>query len=104
MMMKAQRPADDVLADWVHELSVRLGRPRETLLAKGLSGYDFSPCASVEIRESRGMTIRFPFAFALVRPATGHVAVFSEHDGYLEFDLREDDVVAEIVETLHRKE
>lgn len=103
-MMKPRRPADDVLADWIHELSERLGRPRETLLAKGLSTYDFSPCAAVEIRESRGMTIRFSFAFALVRPATGEVAVFSEHHGCIEFDLHEDDVVAEIVETLHRKE
>jgi hypothetical protein len=90
--------------DWSGELADRLGRTRESILEKGLSAYDFSPCASVEIRQSGGMTIHFRFAFAIVRPATGEAVVFSENNGYVEFDLRQDDVVAEIVETVYRQE
>jgi hypothetical protein len=100
--MRPLRPAREVLADWLDELSGRLGRSRETIRDQGLSGYDFSPCAAVEVRRSDGMTIRFGSAFAIVRPVNGAAVVLSEHSGYIEFDLDENDLVAEIVETVYR--
>lgn len=101
--MKPLRPSKAVLADWAQELSERLERPCDRILAEGLSAHDFSPCDSVEIRQPSGMTIRFMFAFAVVRPANKQAAVFTEHDGYVEFDLLEDTVVAEISENLYRQ-
>ncbi len=102
--MKPLRPWKDVLTDWAQELSERLGRPRDEILAQGLSADDFSPCDAVEVRQPSGMTIRFGYAFAVVRPATKEAAVFTEHDGYVEFDLFEDSVVAEISENIYRQE
>jgi len=87
-----------VVADWAEELSQRLGRTSADIVARGLSAYDFSADRSVEIRTAGGSTFRFQFAFSLIRPETGIVVVFSEHDGYVEFVLAEDDVVSEIEE------
>ena len=36
------------------------------------------------------MTHRFTFAFAVVRPSEGEAAIFSEHAGYIEFELVDD--------------
>ncbi|MBX3725427.1 MAG: hypothetical protein KF823_05865 [Xanthomonadales bacterium] len=47
------------------------------------------------------MTTRIELAFALIRPEQNIAAVFSEHCGYLKFDLREDSVVAEIREEIY---
>ena len=101
--MKPLRPTKDVLADWAQELSERLERPCDRILAEGLSAHDFSPCDSVEIRQPSGMTIRFGYAFAMIRPALKQAVVFTEHDGYVEFDLSEDAVVAEINERIYRQ-
>jgi hypothetical protein len=46
---------------------------------------------------------KFSFAFALVRPRRKMAAVFSEHDGYREFDLVSDAVVASIRESIYRQ-
>jgi hypothetical protein len=102
--MKPLRPWNEVVTDWVQELSERLGRPCDRILAQGLSAHDFSPCHSVEIRQPSGMTIRFGYAFAVIRPALKQAVVFTEHDGYVEFDLSEDTVVAEISERIYRQE
>lgn len=102
--MKPLRPMKEVLVDWAQELSERLERPRDRIVAEGLSAYDFSPCDAVEIRQPSGMTVRFGYAFAVIRPTMKQAAVFTEHDGYVEFDLFEDTVVAEISERLYRQE
>src|ERR1700712_2082490 len=98
--MKPLRPQKEVLRDWVPELAVKLGRPVAELLSRGLSAYDFSSSTSVEVRFPYGLTHRFTFAFAVVRESTGEAAIFSEHAGYVEFQLVEDCVVAEIEEDL----
>ncbi|WP_242108332.1 hypothetical protein [Luteimonas aquatica] len=91
----------EMIQDWAPELSARLGRPIAEIAREGLSASDFSVSRSVEIREPPGRVVRFSLAFALIRPAHSVAAVFTEHYGYLEFDLEEDSVVAEIHETLY---
>lgn len=92
-----------MLRDWAPEVASKLQRAEAELLARGLSAHDFSPSRAVEVRLT-GVTHRFSAAFAVIRPATGEVAVFSEHGGYVEYRLAEDDVVAEISEELYRHE
>lgn len=90
-----------MIVDWTPELSAKLGRPVDAILDKGLSALDFGASSSVEIRDPSGMRTRIEFAFALIRPEQNLAAVFSEHCGYLEFDLREDSEVAEIHEEIY---
>ena len=99
--MKPLRPWKEVLSDWASEVASKLERPEAELQARGLSATDFSSSQAVEIRLT-GVTHRFNSAFAVIRPDTGEVAVFSEHAGYVEFHLSEDDVVAEISEEIYR--
>lgn len=103
-MMRPMRPWRDVLRDWSPELSHKLGRPEAQILAEGLTADDFSPADSVEVRQPNGATHSFKFAFSVVRPRLRQAAVFSEHDGYIEFDLVEDAVVADIHEDIYRQE
>jgi hypothetical protein len=100
--MKPLRPQKEVLRDWAPELALKLGRPVEVLLNNGLTAHDFSGCSCVEIRSDYGIRVRISSAFALIRPEAAQAAVFSEHAGYIEFDLEPDSVVAEIVETIYR--
>lgn len=102
--MRQIRPWREVLQDWAPDLSEKLGRPVDQILSKGLSAYDFSPSSFVEVREPSGASFRFPFAFSVIRPSEALAAVFTEHSGYLEFDLEEDTVVAEIKEHIYRHE
>ena len=99
--MRPIRPWREMIADWAPELSTKLGRPVDVILDKGLGALDFGASSSVEIRHPGGMTTRIELAFALIRPEQNIAAVFSEHCGYLEFDLREDSVVAEIREEIY---
>ena len=102
--MKPLRPWKEVLNDWSQELAARLGRPLSEIRAKGLGAEDFSPARSVEIRYPSGLTHRFSYAFAVVRPGGAEAAVFSEHAGYAEFDLVDDCVVVQIHEDIiHRQ-
>ncbi len=95
--MKPPRSPKEVLRDWAPEVARKLQRSQEELLSCGLGASDFSPSRSVEIRFP-GATHRFSFAFVVVRPDTGEAAVFSEHAGYVEFQLVDECVVAEISE------
>ena len=101
--MKPLRPTPDVLRDWVSELSEKLGRSEEEILSKGVGALDFVAGHSVEIRFPTGLRMAFPLAFALFRPKLKQAVVFSEHEGYVEFDLVEDAVVAEIHENIYRQ-
>jgi hypothetical protein len=103
-LMKPIRPWSDVVRDWAPELSKKLGRPAAQIRRSGLTADDFSPADTVEVRHPDGSKVAFKFAFALVRPSSKEAAVFSEHDGYLEFSLVEDAVVAEIHEEIYRQE
>lgn len=96
MSMKPLRPMKEVLREWLPELSEKLGRSVEELGQRGLSAYDFSSADAVEIRYPYGHVHRINFAFAVVRPKDALAAVFSEHAGYVEFELIEDCIVAEI--------
>ena len=100
--MKPLRQSKLVLRDWLPELAEKLKRSEAELLSRGLGALDFSPSRSVEVRFPFGHTHRFNFAFAVVRPRTSEAAVFSEHAGYVEFQLVEDCVVAEIHEVIYR--
>ena len=101
--MKPLRAWKDVLRDWAPEVASKLQRPESELLARGLNAMEFSTFKSVEIRQT-GVTHRFSSAFAVIRRQAGQVAVFSEHAGYVEFQLAVDDVVAEIEEDFYRYE
>lgn len=89
-----------MITDWAPELSQKLGRSIDEILLHGIGATDFSPSTFVEIREL-SKTTRFSFAFVLIRPAQSVAAVFSEHGGYMEFDLVEDTAVVEIHEDLY---
>jgi hypothetical protein len=102
--LKPLRAVKEVLNDWAAELAVKLNRPEFELRKRGLSVCDFSPARSVEVRYPFGCTHKISSAFAVVRPQAGLAAVFSEHAGYLEFELIEDCVVAEIHEDTYRHE
>jgi hypothetical protein len=82
-------------------VSLKVGRPEAELLERGLSAYDFSPERLVEIRYPLSCTHKVSAAFAVVRPLTSHAAVFSEHAGYLEFELVEGCAVVEIREDIY---
>jgi hypothetical protein len=99
--MRQIRPWREMIVDWAPELSAKLGRPVDVILERGLGALDFGASSSVEIRDPGGMTTRIDHAFALIRPKQNLAAVFSEHCGYLEFDLKEDSVVAEIREEIY---
>lgn len=101
-LIRPFRPMREVVADWAGALAERLGRPAEAILARGLGATDFSPLESVEIRFDSGMTIRIPFAFALLHPEEPCAVVFSEHSGYLEFDLPDDTAVVSVREHYRR--
>ncbi|MES2036675.1 MAG: hypothetical protein V4495_02465 [Pseudomonadota bacterium] len=98
--MKPLRRQGDVLKDWINELSIRLGRSVEELAKNGLMASDFGRV--VEVRTPYGMTIRFDLAFYLVRPVLAQAVVFTEHSGYVEFEMVDDMVFAEITETIFR--
>ena len=92
-MMKPLRPAKEVLREWAPELAKKLGRPEKEILSEGIGVTDFSPANTVEVRYPAGMTMRVPLSFAVLRPEAKEAVVFSEHDGYVEFELVEDAVV-----------
>ncbi len=99
--MRPPRTWQEMIEDWAPELSAKLGRSISEIETKGLVATDFSPSTFVEIRDPAGMTTRFSFAFALIRSKKSVAAVFSEHYGYMEFDLIEDSIVAEIHEDIY---
>ncbi len=98
-MMKPLRQQSAVLADWVNELALRFDRPIDQLLKSGLMASDFS--ADVEVRTPYGMTVRFDLAFFLVRPAVAQAVVFTEHSGYVEFDMVDEMAFVEISESIY---
>ena len=99
-MLRPPRKPSEVVIDWAPELSARLGRPIDALLRDGLGADDFSIATSVEVRRPDGSPLAFKFAFSVVRPIERSAAVFSEHDGYLEFLLVDDATVVEIHEDI----
>lgn len=102
--MKPIRPWKEVLNEWAAELAVKLGRPEAEIRTKGLTAYDFSMSSRVEVRYPYGLTHRIAGSFAVIRPEKRQTAVFSEHAGYIEFDLIEDCEVLEIHEDFYRQE
>ena len=102
--MKQLRPAREVVQDWLAELAEKVGRPVDEIQAKGLGAYDFSSGAVVEVRFQHGHTHRFTYAFAVIKPEQHLAAVFTEHAGYVEFELADGTQVVEIKETVYYHE
>lgn len=96
------RKRAEVLVDWIEDLAQKLDRPADEIRQRGLSAYDFSPSRSVRIEFGDGSTAEFRYAFACIRPQAARVAVFTEHCGYLEFDLVPDMAVIELFERHYR--
>jgi hypothetical protein len=96
--MRQPRRWKVMVEDWAPELAEKLGRPAHQIIERGIGATDFSPSRFVEIREPTGKVTRFSLAFALIRPEQSVAALFTEHDGYVEFDLQEDTAVIEIHE------
>ena len=102
--MKVLRPMREVVAAWAGELATKLGRSEEEIRSRGLSAYDFSPGRSVEVRFPDGHTHRLTYAFAVVKPEQNLAAVFTEHAGYIEFELVDETQVVEVHESVYYHE
>jgi hypothetical protein len=98
--MKPLRRQSDVLNDWIGDLAAHLGRSTAELAKNGLMASDFA--RNVEVRTPYGMTVRFNLAFYLVRHSLAQAVVFTEHSGYVEFEMVDDMVFAEISEKIYR--
>jgi hypothetical protein len=99
---EAMRTAKEMLHDWVDEVSNRLQRPADQIRERGLRATDFRSGSRVRITFCDGSSVDFRYAFACIRPASARVAVFTEHCGYHEFALSEDDQVVETTEVFYR--
>lgn len=71
-----------VLLNWSTKLAPHLGRSVDDIRRNGLTAGDF-PRTGIAIRFEDGSEVRLRYAFALQEP--GSIAVFTEHNGYLEF-------------------
>jgi hypothetical protein len=96
MRMKPLRTWQEVRSEWASELAEKLGRSVEEIKEDGLTAFDFTSSHSVEIRYIPDLLMRFDSAFALIRPERNEAAIFTEHHGYLEFELFEDTSISEI--------
>lgn len=72
-----------LIEKWIEQLSEKLNRPAEEILADGLELGDFR--SEVEIKFQDGSHAVFNYAFFVVNKATKTCAIFTEHCGYFEF-------------------
>lgn len=84
---------------WKVGLSKHLGRSANRLHDDGLEATDF-PATGVRIVFEDGSLVHFKRAFAIglenladPKVVSGRVAIFSEHCGYHEFWIHQDDVI-----------
>ncbi len=94
----------DKLAEWAEELALHLGRPADVILSDGLYASDFSVGSSVELHFPDGSEARFLHAFHIVSPAKTKVCVFTEHCGYITFDLQPDLAITRHQKTVYMHE
>lgn len=87
-MYPVPRYSNQVFTEWIAELSAKLDRPRETLLAEGrLRVDDFNDTLKITLMD--GSYAVFKYAFAIASEEKQAIAVFTEHCGYLVFPLAE---------------
>ena len=91
--------AAQITAEWADERSVKLKRPREEILEKGIVTSDFPTDANLEITLMDGSFAVFRSAFFIVSERKRTVAVFTEHCDYHLFPYYEVDI-KEIPNTL----
>ncbi len=84
----AQRVHTQVL-EWAEELSAYLGRSPDAIRSHGLSARDFPGEGDLHIVLMDGSTVRFRYAFHVVRESEQALAVFTEHCGYHVFPLHD---------------
>jgi hypothetical protein len=83
-----------LLNEWANALSLKLGRSVEGLKAQGLTAHDFK-MQTVAITFEDGSSASWKYAFYVQDPAMPDwVAVFTEHCGYYEFYLTDEDTVS----------
>ena len=82
-----------LVREWANELAGRTGRSVAAIEAEGLVAGDFSP-HGFKISYEDGSVVAFRWAFFLRSAAQPNlVAAFTEHCGYHEFVLGEEDLV-----------
>jgi hypothetical protein len=89
-----------IVAEWVEELSAKLNRSKDELLAKGLSATDFSSNSELAIEFPDGSSANFRYAFFVESKAKNKVAVFTEHCGYFVFpryDLKITETICKVI-------
>ena len=84
----AQRVHTQVL-EWADELAAYLGRSADAIRSRGLSAGDFPSGTELQVVLMDGSTVRFRYAFHLIRESEQALAVFSEHCGYHVFPLHD---------------
>lgn len=71
-----------LIARYAEQISEKLHRPLEEIVAEGLFCGDFS--TQVEVKFSDGSHALFRYAFFVVDQKSKTCAIFSEHCGYIE--------------------
>lgn len=76
---------EQLIFDWVNELSAKLEHSPEEILKRGLGAGDFKINSEVKLKFPDGSTASFLHAFFVASEQRQTVAVFTEHCGYFEF-------------------
>jgi hypothetical protein len=77
------------VVEWADELAPLLGRSAESIRSHGLHAGDFRDTGWLVLELMDGSTLRFRYAFHVIRESEQALAVFSEHCGYHVFPLPE---------------
>jgi hypothetical protein len=88
-MYPVPRLADQILEEWVEEVSSHVGRSVEELRTKGLGASDFPAGRELRVALMDGSFVQFRYAFAVASDAKRAIAVFTEHCGYHVFPNHE---------------
>lgn len=83
----------NLLVKWKSALSKELGRSEDEIVKFGLTAYDF-PQNRVHLEFEDGSFLVFNYTIVLKdKQYPKIIALFSEHNGYHEFDFSEDDIL-----------
>jgi hypothetical protein len=88
----AQRIHTTVL-EWADELAPLLHRSADAIRSHGLHAGDFRDGGWLTIELMDGSTLRFRYAFHVIRESEQAFAVFTEHCGYHVFPLHDAKIV-----------
>lgn len=83
----------NLVEKWKSALSKKLGRTEEDIVKFGLNAYDF-PRTGVHLEFEDGSFLMFNYTIVLEDSQYPNmIALFSEHNGYHEFNFSEDDIL-----------